>query len=109
MLRDITKTNWCLQKHDLTPDVLDYEGWESESSDETTLRLRARTRAISWSPACHLFATRRCGESLLAAANDNSEILFFRFNLFLDLAFLLRHAEKIVLLTMCGGGTQGHA
>ncbi|KAI5850352.1 transcription factor IIIC subunit delta N-term-domain-containing protein [Morchella snyderi] len=75
--KDHPWSDWHL-KHDLTLDIFDYEGWTSESSDETTSRLRSRTRAISWSPACHLFAARRCGESLIAAANENFEIVFFR-------------------------------
>jgi len=74
-----------MQRYDLTKYLIEYSGWdndddeeeEEEEEDETTVRMRVRTRSFSWSSAA-TFPASRWGESLLAVANDNLQIVLFR-------------------------------
>jgi hypothetical protein len=77
-------------QHDLSPLMAEYDKLprhdEEHVSKSIRKRLRARCRAIAWSPPCRTEGNR-WGESLLAVANDYLEIVLFRF-LFLPLARL---------------------
>lgn len=69
-----------MQRYDLTKYLIEYSGWDNDElngEDETTVRMRVRTRSFSWSSAV-TFPARRRAESLLAVANDNLQIVLFR-------------------------------
>ncbi|RPB02392.1 hypothetical protein L873DRAFT_1673422 [Choiromyces venosus 120613-1] len=74
-------SDWVIH-YDLTKYLIEYSGWGNDELNEkgeveTTLRMRARTRSFSWSSEA-TFPASRWGESLLAVANDNLEIVLFR-------------------------------
>jgi hypothetical protein len=73
--------------HDLSPLMAEYDvhlpEYDNKEVKKTVMeRLRARCRAVAWSPPCRTEG-HRWGEALLAAANEFLEIVLFRFFLFL--------------------------
>ncbi|CUS12521.1 unnamed protein product [Tuber aestivum] len=72
-------SDWVI-RYDLTKYLIEYSGWDNDElngEDETTVRMRVRTRSFSWSSGVS-FPARRRAESLLAVANDNLQIVLFR-------------------------------